>query len=618
MLYELITGHRPFRGVTIDELRRAQRTSRPIVPSTFSEKEVPPLLDRVTMECLSLKADERPSFATMAQELKWAYDNEIGSEGPERSDRRWALLERAVALNNQRQPGAALAILKEVADEDPRDFNAWHLMGNALMQIGESQMPMDTAGEETRSLHDATASYRSAIWCAERSTELNPEHAWAWNTQGACLMSIGYFHRALCRLDRAIEIDPSYAIAWRTRGICLRRMGRLSDALESFDHALALEPHNANGLNGKGVCLGLLDLYPEALACFDEALRLVPNHIQALANRTLWEDLAAGDGDKIAITVSAYNPDVDEYLHRKLNIPDANRKGGRTARDLESAELADRAWGLMNVGLLNEAEKVIAEAIAIDSKYSTAWLQRGKILRRMGRIGEAIAAFEKTREIDPQYSLALLNEGLAHLDVGRLDHALELFKKYIAAEPNDSVGWNNRGLVFVKQQKYQDAIRSFAQSVRVDPTFSLGWFNKAQAHLSAGEIDSAYECCKQGLHLDPLNLGGLLVLGQTELKSGRLEAALAAFRGVTELDSSMANGWAHRALVESSYEAVMSCCQRAQELGFQDEELLLVAQGRGCIQPIGKNEPTGTSIRRTESCLRMAIANTSGIGFPRC
>lgn len=242
--------------------------------------------------------------------------------------------------------------------------------------------------------------------------------------------------------------------------------------------------------------------------------------------------------------------------------------------------MADRAWGLMNADMLSEADAVVAMALRLDPNYSTAWLQRGRILRRLGRLTEAVAAFDSALKIDPNYQMVNLNKGLTLADMGRFEEALQLFDQYIAAEPSDAAGWNNHGLVLARQEKRKQAIESFERAVRVDPTFVMAWLNKAGSHLVLAEVELARDCVQRGLELDPLNLGGLLLLGQIELRSKHSESALAAFTRITELSPEYPSGWAFRAVVETDAEAALECCIKAERLDFNDQHWLVAARAR--------------------------------------
>ncbi len=86
ILYEFLTGHRPFSGpitrVLLDHL------STP--PPPFAERNpnvvVPPEIERVVMRCLAKNPDDRPQSAhKLAEELAAAFDRSLGMPSPDRA-----------------------------------------------------------------------------------------------------------------------------------------------------------------------------------------------------------------------------------------------------------------------------------------------------------------------------------------------------------------------------------------------------------------------------------------------------------------------------------------------------------------------------------------------------
>src|SRR4051794_40423222 len=62
VLYEIFTGKLPFESTTLDGLIRAQRESAPVSPSTLV-RDLDPMVERVILRCLNLKASARPVSA---------------------------------------------------------------------------------------------------------------------------------------------------------------------------------------------------------------------------------------------------------------------------------------------------------------------------------------------------------------------------------------------------------------------------------------------------------------------------------------------------------------------------------------------------------------------------
>src|SRR5205807_831188 len=93
ILYELLTGHPPFRGATPAETARMVREDRPVPPRKLNA-EVSRGLEAVCLRCLEKDAGQRYRSAA---ELAAALEPFIGQEERSGSRRRWWWLAAAIA-----------------------------------------------------------------------------------------------------------------------------------------------------------------------------------------------------------------------------------------------------------------------------------------------------------------------------------------------------------------------------------------------------------------------------------------------------------------------------------------------------------------------------------------
>ena len=69
ILYEILSGHMPSEGLTVDEIVHKTLKVEPPKPSTLTELEVPERLEQLCMRCLAKDPDGRP--AHMRERTVW-------------------------------------------------------------------------------------------------------------------------------------------------------------------------------------------------------------------------------------------------------------------------------------------------------------------------------------------------------------------------------------------------------------------------------------------------------------------------------------------------------------------------------------------------------------------
>ena len=177
-----------------------------------------------------------------------------------------ARLQQALALHRGRKLEDAERLYREILAEEPRHFDALHLVGLVQYEMGRWDA--------------AVASIRAAI-------AVRPGFAPAFANLGLALQKLQHLDEALASYDRALALAPDYAEGHYNRGNVLLDLKRLEDAVTSFDRALALEAGRAPALYNRGIALLDLERPEEAVASFDRALALKPEYAQALYNRAI-------------------------------------------------------------------------------------------------------------------------------------------------------------------------------------------------------------------------------------------------------------------------------------------------------------------------------------------
>ena len=98
-----------------------------------------------------------------------------------------------------------------------------------------------------------------------------------------------------------------------------------------------------------------------------------------------------------------------------------------TMNESHLQELYELGTKLFEEGKLHEAEPILKEVIAINSRYADVHNKLGIISNLNGDLEGAASHFEKALELNPRYTEASLNLAVTYNDLGEFKKAQEVF-----------------------------------------------------------------------------------------------------------------------------------------------------------------------------------------------
>jgi len=200
-----------------------------------------------------------------------------------------------------------------------------------------------------------------------RATELRPDYAEAWAFLGEARQhsTSTSVHAGLFELNQALSLDPSSVTANLLMGIYHQRLGNHLQAINYIQVTIAVEPTNpllhaelANALAQQG------DL-PAAQASFEDAILMAPD--DPLFYRLLAE----------------YALDHQIQI-REVALPAARSAVILAPADPSSLDLLGRT--LLTLGDLLTAERLLLEALTVDSQFASAHLHLGMVFVQRGEM----------------------------------------------------------------------------------------------------------------------------------------------------------------------------------------------------------------------------------------
>ena len=123
---------------------------------------------------------------------------------------------------------------------------------------------------------------------------------------------------------------------------------------------------------------------------------------------------------------------------------------------------------------LDTAAAEYAQAVAIDSTMSKAWVNMGLALADRGKPYEAKNALRQAIKVNPNDVLAYCHLGYVSHVGGDLTEAMRQYQAALAVDPNSPQAHYNLGLAFAEAKIFPEALREWKLVIENDPDGDLG------------------------------------------------------------------------------------------------------------------------------------------------
>ncbi len=299
------------------------------------------------------------------------------------------------------------------------------------------------------------------------------------------------FSEAAGHFKKAVELDPKHERAWHHLALALACIEEYAEALDAIEHALALDPNMSEAWYIKGLVLEYLDRFEEAVACYNKAIGLKPEkenakkRRQMLILRHLSKNKHEGVGKKDAPAISSKGDPVVEYYR----IVCEQRPNDANLLNSYGSYLAMK-------GRLEDAEKALTRAVAIDKEFVEAWHNLGLVLLRLDRYSEALRCFSEVLARNPNMERTYFYRGSALVSSGRMEEAIVSFDCALALVKTSEV-FVAKGLALMKLGKIEEALKAFDGAIELVPDCEEAWYNKGVAYGNLGNNPEAVACYRR-------------------------------------------------------------------------------------------------------------------------
>jgi len=289
----------------------------------------------------------------------------------------------------------------------------------------------------------------------------------------------------------------------------------------------------------------LLALWRDALRAHGRALllatadptRLAARAPDAATGRGVWRHVHVLRGDAGNATL-AESPHAAEPLPRAYRTDDA---AGRLRlclealdRDRHGGTLVAAASACIEAGDMDNAARLLDEAIAAAPDAAAAHFERGKLWLRLDDMERAAPCFAEAARRAPGFAPAAANLGATLGELGRTDEALAAFEMARQADPESEQVLNNLGVLYRETGRLAESDTTFRQAIQLMPDMAFGYYNLGHTLFLQGRYQASLTAYRQGQARDaarnPVQASRLAL---AELATGNAPAALAELQRCT-------------------------------------------------------------------------------------
>jgi len=195
---------------------------------------------------------------------------------------------------------------------------------------------------------------------------------------------------------------------------------------------------------------------------------------------------------------------------------------------------ASKFRGTHDLQSLEKAKQACNRALALNDKVAAAHLALAIIQEETGNLDGAIREFEQALALDPTNDETVTRLSLAYDNAGRLLQAESLLKDALQRAPGRWVNYNYLGYFYYHHADYAQAEPLFRTATELAPDNPLAFYNLGGVYLAEGKYKEAEDILTKGIAIRP-TAGAYSNLALARQYQGRYEDAAAMFQKAAEL-----------------------------------------------------------------------------------
>jgi serine/threonine-protein kinase len=192
-------------------------------------------------------------------------------------------------------------------------------------------------------------------------------------------------------------------------------------------------------------------------------------------------------------------------------------------------------------GHYEDAERELRRALTLDPGNAAAHQQLAATHYYLGRPDSAEAAYRRAIALKPGYWAFYNNLGVLYNALGRHEEAIPFFRRVVELRPDNPWGYNNVGAQYNQLGHIDSAAVWYQRAAKANPTAigptALAYENLAEIHARNGAFARAAEMHERTVALDSTRSESWALLASAAFQAGDTERAATAWRRMIVLDT---------------------------------------------------------------------------------